>query len=643
MKKKIINGILMAAFLFAGTTSFVSCKDNVDDELVPVWNDLTTLKGNLSTLEGRVNTLGNTVAAHTDSINNLRTAVNKLRQDLTDLDGKVDRKSAELMDTLNARYNRLVTRVEKCENYVANLTVGVVIQGTADPVLGEVRGLLLNKNTLLGFVGKNDSQVEEFPVAGDDYNVKGFTTKLTADEVDDENIYELSGVKGEWLMSNNTFGRVYVSLNPLGADATKCSFYLVPTGAFFKDGEFSKTAPIQFAGVYPATKDITLALGKKSGMNWAEFLETAEWNPETDGYPVTWALDAFVDSTDFAGFKFDWTTFNSDYAQGWKMSNLVSSIRDIWNYVKNPANGTKTQRVGEAIKQSQLLMKLVADAINDKYASLPQYAIGTVVNDTKRGIVSEAKITSAAIEPIGYNMAVQFDAVAKKVDWDLSALKSVANTIVSKVQAKLPDFPASVTLVPAAGTTVNVVAANAYPAAGIAVGDVIATVDVSTVATQFNLATVQDLVNDALAFYKRIKNYNGNLVQRAEDYLNRGTDKLLDYYQNQVATVSVQPLVTMETNKGWAKLIDGLNTNTQPGQFDFVVTSLTGEYLVPVFMKYVALEVDGKITDSITCAGSQKQFQFDLPEGKSTLIVQCMDYTGHVITQKYPINAVEAE
>ena len=31
MKKKIINGILMAAMLFAGTTSFVSCKDNVDD------------------------------------------------------------------------------------------------------------------------------------------------------------------------------------------------------------------------------------------------------------------------------------------------------------------------------------------------------------------------------------------------------------------------------------------------------------------------------------------------------------------------------------------------------------------------------------------------------------------------------------
>ena len=35
MKKKIINGILMAAMLFAGTTSFVSCKDNVDETTLP--------------------------------------------------------------------------------------------------------------------------------------------------------------------------------------------------------------------------------------------------------------------------------------------------------------------------------------------------------------------------------------------------------------------------------------------------------------------------------------------------------------------------------------------------------------------------------------------------------------------------------
>ena len=44
MKKKIINGILMTAMLFAGTTSFVSCKDNVDDEITAVYANLARNK-----------------------------------------------------------------------------------------------------------------------------------------------------------------------------------------------------------------------------------------------------------------------------------------------------------------------------------------------------------------------------------------------------------------------------------------------------------------------------------------------------------------------------------------------------------------------------------------------------------------------
>ena len=40
MKKKFINGILMAALMFAATSSFVSCKDNIDDELPPIYNAL---------------------------------------------------------------------------------------------------------------------------------------------------------------------------------------------------------------------------------------------------------------------------------------------------------------------------------------------------------------------------------------------------------------------------------------------------------------------------------------------------------------------------------------------------------------------------------------------------------------------------
>ena len=38
MKKKFINGFLMVALLFAATSSFVSCKDNIDDDISPIYN-----------------------------------------------------------------------------------------------------------------------------------------------------------------------------------------------------------------------------------------------------------------------------------------------------------------------------------------------------------------------------------------------------------------------------------------------------------------------------------------------------------------------------------------------------------------------------------------------------------------------------
>ena len=40
MKKKFINGFLMVALLFAATSSFVSCKDNIDDDISPIYNAL---------------------------------------------------------------------------------------------------------------------------------------------------------------------------------------------------------------------------------------------------------------------------------------------------------------------------------------------------------------------------------------------------------------------------------------------------------------------------------------------------------------------------------------------------------------------------------------------------------------------------
>ena len=93
MKKKIINGILMAAMLFAGTTSFVSCKDNVDDVTTSIYKDLDKVKNDLqlqidaldsrlTSLEGRVGTLESKVSA-------LESEVAQIKKDIEALTGRV--------------------------------------------------------------------------------------------------------------------------------------------------------------------------------------------------------------------------------------------------------------------------------------------------------------------------------------------------------------------------------------------------------------------------------------------------------------------------------------------------------------------------------------------------------------------------
>ena len=65
MKKKFINGILMVAMLFAATSSFVSCKDNVDDDISPIYAQLSKKSAEL---QDKINSLHDDLQNQIDQI-----------------------------------------------------------------------------------------------------------------------------------------------------------------------------------------------------------------------------------------------------------------------------------------------------------------------------------------------------------------------------------------------------------------------------------------------------------------------------------------------------------------------------------------------------------------------------------------------
>jgi hypothetical protein len=314
------------------------------------------------------------------------------------------------------------------------------------------------------------------------------------------------------------------------------------------------------------------------------------------------------------------------------VANLNATIKQIWN-VLNDNTKSKTERAGYALEQAQGIIKLIYDAIQNKRDKLANYAVLCTYNG--RTLASEADIISVAIEPLGYNVAVNFDEANKS--FDLSTYRYIARRIYNAITARFPNLASNVTLVPATGTTVNVVSTVA--SGSIAVGDIIATVDLKDVATKLNLKDVEDMVNEALQFYTRVKNADaGNLVTRAETKLNSFLTKVLNKYNNQIATISVQPLLTYPTEEEGMVKLNEVNNNIAGDDLDLVFTSLTGEYIIPVFQKYIAVIQDGKIVYAKRATGDTQAFNVPIPEGKSEIVVQALDYTGYAITKRYPIN-----
>jgi hypothetical protein len=70
----------------------------------------------------------------------------------------------------------------------------------------------------------------------------------------------------------------------------------------------------------------------------------------------------------------------------------------------------------------------------------------------------------------------------------------------------------------------------------------------------------------------------------------------------------------------------------------FVMTSLTEEYMVPAYMKYIAIIQNGNVVESYTYEGKEKLAHLSLPLGESEIVYQVSDFYGNIVTNRYSVN-----
>ena len=635
----------MSALLLAGTTSFVSCKDNVDDVETGIRTDMSTLQGKITELESKLNSMTQQVYDDTE----LRNKIKAIQDDLDLAELSILANTADIA-TLEGRINELAEQIAKLQSTVVT---GVIVQETLDRIVGTINLPGFTPGYLAAFVGENLSGMREFPIAGEDYNVDPDGNVLKNSEINVDPVWN-SGKKSYLVNGIGNAGKIYFTINPRKVDASTMQFDLINS-----TGEVS---PISLSEVKPSNHLITFNIGKHgNGLTRAD--EAAEKT-------YLYEANATVSLEGIEKIHFDWTKFGFQnlWDAGKEITGQTQSAdanaqnmfgRFLWlaNNVKNVKNESTTGSTTGGVLDGAL--KILQDFYNGLYTQrdkLQKQALRVSWNNGDNDVISDFDITTVTINPLNWKQMVLLDNM--KPQWDLTRFDNAAKRIVAAIKKQLGLNSVTgitigtITFTGATSVTVTVPAQTITVSGGgggsVTVPAQNVTADLSGIITGMEtninstLSSLQTQVNKLLKPYNTIANATGaNIMTRVTGYLNKATDKFYQIMDYQPAYRLTEPMVLFESNYGINRLEEGMTlggTNAKGNTYTFIMTSLTEEYIVPVYMKYIALLVGGQVRQSYLLPGSEKIVSFDIPGEPCEIVYQASDFYGNVVTKRYPIN-----
>ena len=666
MKKKFINGFLMVAMLFATTSSFVSCKDNVDDDLSDVYANLgkksselqdkitsvqNDLQRQIDEIEPYIITYGDTIInnitqyidttiinnynVRLDSINealnvinqqitNQSLAIDEIKNTLKDIDVRIN----NVGDSVNILWARVDSIVGILDALVdGNLITGVQVNTTRNDVLGIINTPVAKVNALAAYYGTNDTGIDQFPYAGTAFNVGG--RKLACYLEPNELPYD-GFVDFESDMITDSYanaGQLYFTVNSTN----------------YEDFDISKVAKIQIENSVGEVAPIQLNVRKSSAkINWNVFRAFLEetGKPADNGFYVA---DATIKEKDLDANRFGFEKF-IDYKK------LQKELKVLGNDMKNRIgeNGSTTIKATfkNCLRES---MSLVFDLMKNELTktdlatnmsySPQRLAFFAEKNGKMKRIAQtdDIDIFTTAVKPLSYNTFWEYEK-AKDGNWILedvleNAISKIANEINKRwgdkgIKAKIVsinDSEESVTI-ELNGKKETIIVSNAKY--------------MKDLKDAIKVNGGLDAVNDKLA--KLLKTYTlGTAVDQAENRINtwidKASDMLTEWINKHLFTRALAPIIIFETDYGMDRLCEGMFVNR--GIMHAYLTSGTLEVLAPAYKKYVALKKNGMLLQSEVLPGNTLVYDYDLSEkGDYTIILSCVDYFGYVITKKYNVH-----
>lgn len=682
MKKKIINGILMSAFLLAGTTSFVSCKDNVDDVETGIRTDMQTLKSGLETqlsqLEQRVGILEQNQV----SVDQLNKAINDLRTEINNaLSGKADKTYVD--EKVKGLQDQIDALKEKIAELSKTMVTGVVLQETLDCIVGTINLPGFNPAFLAAYVGENKTGVPELPISGPDYNVDPDGNYLKAAELPtDEDMFVGNSGKNSYLINGTgNAGTLYFTINPRKVDPTLLQFDLINS-----TGEES---PIKLSNVQKSDHLITFAIGKHgNGMTRADgdVLVAPTGTSVENDKTYLYEAKATVNLDGIEKIHFDWTKFgyNNQWDAGAGLLGINqgpdAEAQNLYGRFQYLAKQIKAKNIQNTLEASLKILQDFYNGVYQQREKLQKQALRVSWDDGGNDVISGFDITTVTINPLNYKQMILADQLLSGATWNTTPLDRIVAKLVGAIQSRMPKITWN-------NISINVKAPTApTPAAGgkyyiVATTDaglqyvwnpvtkqfedntgaaLTATFDLGTdpklelqqflddIATAINngtasLTSVNSQINNLIKKYDSIRTAStAGIMNRVNNYLNGVSQKLLAAFEYQPCWKLTEPTLLFESREGINRMYpfsdaDG-SMKFNAGKYTFIMTSLTEEYIVPVYRKYIALIYGGKVKFAQSFAGNEKIVQIEIPNEACEIVYQTCDYYGNVVTKRYPIN-----
>ncbi len=629
MKKKIINGILMAAMLFAGTTSFVSCKDNVDDQIMPVYENLDKVRANLqSQIDDAVTRIG-ILEGRCDALDD---SVKNIRQDLIETQGRVNNletrmKTAE--DSIKSYNNRINAINDRIDDLIKNAIYDVKVEETIDAVIGTINMPGISIPTLFSYYGKNMSDLTVFPTTNP--KVSAYYTSLD-EAINNPNGQYLYDAKnggwekrteetGPWIgkvkqirfedggaqlaQYANNVGTIYFQMNPKSVDISNVKFDIVDSKG--------NVYPYEISDVKPSDHDLTIALGKHG-----EILNEGE----TD--------NAYLYQAKVHLPMAKWSqAISYNLEDSWKVLGDMSKIKDMIEKVKAAKNESgKTEASKVLVKEAlQWLQNQYQKTYTNKYKMKYQALRAT----GKYNVATSAtKILVAAVEPLSYKTFWELDANGKaaiKANVDVESIEKAVAALIKVTGKKASEIKGNITS-DGNTVTINGVTVNAGQ---LAAAQLKAIID--------NIPYANNVLDKLRKIYQASSSDDIAALQAsASNFLSKVSAKIASVAGDHYFFNSVAPIVLFEGAEGIDRMSPGMHIKTNGHKINLILTSPTEEYLVPAMYKYIAVRHNDEIVDAKLISGQQKVIDLDVKyDGECEIIYQTVDYSGYVVSKTYPI------